>query len=594
VRISRASLSLALILLGTLPFVGDAYADSVITWTADSGLDNLLNGVTRKSGTHYWYSNGWWDVMGLEFWDPAGDTDPSDFSYTWQDGIVKVWVADYDTDWRNIGGGTGGLVRQGSAWDPATAPWYDQTTYQPSPLRFAPELSSVILRSRVKVDSVWRESTDIESWINWLFNPWFNVWSCYKGVWRWRKICFDICWMWSSTIGVCTVHKFVDSEENFHWGCVLSDQATEGGGWKEYQVDLLQLARQACTDCMQRHVGEEPDPWIFATEDLYLWSIDVCVEGKHYSADFSVDNIWLCYTMPSEGGGPGTGCPWVSVWNGTNYVFDNNLIPAAEHSNGTDVIDYYNLQQPVARYEGKYSLLILDTDKHSFLDHVQLLAVDHKNDVNIGVSPYGKILTYKSPASPVTALSQDGEDLTSALSSAGGGFFEGYPGDYVLLEFGSLDVSKGAKLVARADWCDFWSCKESVHVQVLNATGEWANVASFIPRAYWSTEIIDLSDYLADANGDIKARLYFTAHHSIDYVGLDTSKQGKFETCYANLATANHSRLGDVKEPLARSDDQRVELLPSESITLGFTLPQNTEEKRDFIIVVEGHYFIIA
>jgi len=294
-------------------------------------------------------------------------------------------------------------------------------------------------------------------------------------------------------------------------------------------------------------------------------------------------------------GSGGGGCPYVSVWNGTHHVLDNNLIPGAERSNGTDVTDYYMLQQPLIRNDGKYSLLIWDLDKHSFLDHAELLAVDHESDVNVAVSPYGEILTYKNPAALIAATDQNGQDLTNVLSSVDGDYFEGYAGDHVLLDFGSLDVSKGAKLIFRADdGCELVPCKESIHVQVSKAGGEWVNAASFIPRIYWSTDAIDMSNYLPDINGDVKVRLYFTAHHKIDYVGLDTSKQGEFETRYASLAEANHSRLGEVKEILVSSDDQRVELLPSESITLGFTLPQNTEEKRDFIIVLEGHYFIIS
>ena len=308
-----------------------------------------------------------------------------------------------------------------------------------------------------------------------------------------------------------------------------------------------------------------------------------------------VNQIRVTYSLPPPWPGGG-GCPWVSAWNGTQYAFDNNLIPAAEHSNGTDIVDYYRLQQPVARDEGKYSLLISDTDKHSFLDQAQLLAIDHKADVNVAVSPYGEILTYRSPASPVTAISQDGENLTSILGSFDGQYYEGYKDDYVTLDFGNLDTSNGAKLVLRTDpsGCgEPFPCKESIHVQISNSTGSWSDVASFIPRLYWATDIIDLSSYLPDANGNLKVRLHFTANHRIDYVGLDTTAQAKTEQQCANLATANHSRLGDVKDLFKYSDNLRVELLPGDYVTLQFTAPQLQEEKRDFIIILEGHYFKI-
>jgi len=62
-------------------------------------------------------------------------------------------------------------------------------------------------------------------------------------------------------------------------------------------------------------------------------------------------------------GGGGGSCPYVSTWNGTQYVLDNNILPASETSNGVDVKDYFRLEQSlVPTYKGKlfsyYSLQI--------------------------------------------------------------------------------------------------------------------------------------------------------------------------------------------------------------------------------------------
>jgi len=305
---------------------------------------------------------------------------------------------------------------------------------------------------------------------------------------------------------------------------------------------------------------------------------------------------WGFYKIYAETwySGGGGGCPYVSVWNGTRYVLDNNVIPAAEGSNGTDVLDYYMLQQPLIRNHGKYALLIWDLNKHSFLDQVEFLAVDHESDVNVAVSPSGDVLTYRTSAAPVSVINMNGLDVTPILSAVDGNYYEGYAGDYLLFDFGDLDVSKGAKLILRTDiLCEPKPCEESIHAQVLDANGEWVDVASFIPRVYWAFDILDLYTHLPDVNGDIKVRLYFTANHKIDYVGLDTTKQGEFQLTHGTLATANHTRLGDVKELFQNSDNLYVELLPGEQVALQFTLPQNLKEKRDFIIILEGHYFLV-
>jgi len=292
---------------------------------------------------------------------------------------------------------------------------------------------------------------------------------------------------------------------------------------------------------------------------------------------------------PDSGGG----CPYVSTWNGTHYVLDNNLIPSAEVSNGTDVVDHYLLQNPLVKENGKYSLRIWDLDKHSYLDKAQLLAVCHESDVNVALTPEGKILTYKEPLPLVTATSSNGTDVLDLLTSADDQSFEGYAGDYVTLDFGNADVQNGAKLVLRSDECHP-NCKTSIHIQIENATGSWNQVASYIPRMYMSTDIIDLSGHLPDANGKLRVRAYFTSQHKLDYVGLDTTKQGEFETRYATMASATHSNTTDVKTTLANSDNIYVELWPSEHVILEFALPETTQETRDYIIILEGHYFTIS
>lgn len=269
-------------------------------------------------------------------------------------------------------------------------------------------------------------------------------------------------------------------------------------------------------------------------------------------------------------------------------------MPASERSGGADVEDYYRLEQALIPENGKYKLLIGEFEQeHSYLDKIQLIAVDHKSDVNVAVSPYGEILTYEEPSPPVIAIDNNNDDVTSILGAVDGNYYEGYADDYLLLDFGDLDVSQGAKLVIRADLPPE-AGKWSVHVQVLNATENWETVATVIPRVYWATEIVDLSSYLPDANGELKVRLYFTSNHKIDYVGLDTTRQEDFELHDANLVSAIHSVQDDVKSELKENDSVYAELLPGEQIELAFTLPENSKDTRTYIIQTKGRYHTIT
>ncbi len=291
----------------------------------------------------------------------------------------------------------------------------------------------------------------------------------------------------------------------------------------------------------------------------------------------------------------GGGCPFIYTWNGTGYVIDNNLLGDSEASGGADVEDYYRLERPLVRKEAKYSLLIKEFEQeHSYLDQVRLMAVDHESDVHVAVSPTAEILTYKNPYAPVSAIDNHGNNTLDLVETIGDSYYRGQPDDYLLVDFGNLDVSNGAKLVLRADNQFKPDKLQCVHVQVFDATEGWMDVAVLRTRLIWATEIVDLSDYLPDADGELKVRLYFTGIHLIDYVGLDTTKQDDFNLHHANLVSAIHSEEGSIKTELLESDDLYAELVPGQQIELAFTLPENSEDARTFITHVEGHYYIIS
>jgi len=258
------------------------------------------------------------------------------------------------------------------------------------------------------------------------------------------------------------------------------------------------------------------------------------------------------------------------------------------------VEDHYRLKQPLVRNEGKYSLLINEFEQeHSSLDQVRLMAVDHEADVHVAVTHGGELLTYKTPYAPLSAIDNHGNNTLDLVETVDDGYYRGQPDDYLLVDFGNLDISNGAKLVLRAD-NEFKKAKECVHVQVYDATAGWMDVAVLRTRLIWATEIVDLSDDLPDADGELKVRLYFTGIHLIDYVGLDTTKQDDFTLHHANLVSAIHSEEGSVKTELSESDNLYAELVPDQHIEFAFTLPENSEDARTFITHVEGHYCTIG
>jgi len=564
-------MGLCLCFLLSLFSIPNVYA-TTYTWNAHPYLDYEFWDISEHRAT-----DGVWDVMGFQWGDPDNQN-ASGFSYSWQDGIISIWVGDWEHDYiwpvpPVIEGTTVGTCRQGVA----STEWYTPT-YQPNPLKFGGK-SAITLKSRVRID--YRDTT---LWTNALFNPWFKVVSTYAGVTKVRLVVFDIIWGWSSWWGTAAARDWIDpNDESLHLSFLMNDTAGVGK-WKTYTIDLLDMAERARR---RAKTVNEYFPWSFEVEDLYLYSIEACFEGWEFNAQFSVDYLEVTYEYAEGGGGGGGGCPYVSVWDGQKYRLDNNLLPSSEYVGG-DVVDYYELRRDLVRENGKYSFLISEFEnEHSYLDQVQLLAVDHESDVNIAVSPNGEILTYKNPVPPVSAFNREGENLTGTLRGADSCFYEGYDGDYVTVNFGNLNISDGAKLLIRSD---FGPRKSPIYIQTLNSTGDWNTVATTYVRRYWYMDIVDLSPYLASDGEELNVRLCFVSNDKIDFVGLDTSKNENFEIQYSNLASAVHSVDGKVKSALSNDDDVYAELVPDQWIELKFTPPQQILAQRSFIIVVKGHY----
>lgn len=359
-----------------------------------------------------------------------------------------------------------------------------------------------------------------------------------------------------------------------------------GYHWTESPV------RQYCFNCFRWK--QTVDMWPSVDYGLKIWAT-VSFLNPAVIPPITTPPIYLY--IYSGGGGS---CPYVSTWNGTRYMLDNNILPASETSNGADVEDYYKLESSlVPTYEGRlfsfYSLQISEFEhEHSYLDQVKLLAVDHPPDVNVAVSPYGEILTYSNPAPPISAVDEDGIDMLSQLNSIDENYYQGYNGSHITLTFAPTDVSNGVKLVIREDGPigpPLLKCP--VYVQVLNATGDWNTVAIFHTRTYWATDIINLTGYLPDPEGNLKVRLCFVSNDKIDYVGLDTTPQASVKTYEANLTSAIHSTQGNVKPLLMKNDQTYAELIPGRRILLTFLLQNNRNEERTFILYTEGHYITI-
>ena len=293
-------------------------------------------------------------------------------------------------------------------------------------------------------------------------------------------------------------------------------------------------------------------------------------------------------------------CPWVFTWNGSEYVKDNDVYSTARGA-AKEFTDYYTLNKPMLPKDGYYSLEIRElTAETSYTDLVQLMTVDHASNVNIASDENGDVWTYSNPSPPVSAVDNEGSDVLSQIATEGNAGFKGYHNDYVILDFGDLEVDDSAILVLRvkgfqmdgSDVGDFIPGTPYVFVQTQNNDGDWVTRHSFYPRDDWAISAYNLADYLGS---NTMVRLYVTScltekYHIIDYVGLDTSPQSPITIQTLSATSAIHSINGDVLNKISNSDNDYAVMTPGEKMTFTFPVPDVDGEARDFVLVSEGYY----
>lgn len=309
------------------------------------------------------------------------------------------------------------------------------------------------------------------------------------------------------------------------------------------------------------------------------------------------DDVLLWH--PQTGGG---GCPYVATWNGTGYALDNNILPASELGNGTDVKDYYKIEQPlvpvlVTQRTSTYRLQIQEfEDEKDYIDQVKLISVDHTFHTSIATTSNGDVITYGNAASPSLCYDNhnvsrlDETRMMDGNVSDPSTYFEGYIDDWLLLNFGNI-TSSAANLILRDDWKCMDVC---INVQVPDGNGIWQTVEVLHPRSFWSMEAVNMTAYIP-SSGNFTIRLLWTAPHRLDYVGLDTSAQDQIQVHAVSPKLAVRSNLGNVTADLLYDDETCVELVNGQMLTMKFELPNRpTGMKRDFILFTNGYYYNIT
>lgn len=394
--------------------------------------------------------------------------------------------------------------------------------------------------------------------------------------------------------------EFQVSSDGSTWETMAELLGVMQGNWTEYYFDVSNYAggdlylRFRC-----RADGSNAfwSPYPYNMAGLYVDDIAVVIADAPSVQTTVTMEAWEDqYTYAS--------CPWVYTWNGTEYVKDNDVYSTAR-GEAMEYTDYYLLNEPPVSTDGKYLLQLRETDdEESYTDRVALMTVDHDAGVSIAPDDSGNILTYSAPAAPLTAVDDQGSDVSVALAAVDGTGVNGYNGDTVLLDFSNVDTTNGATLVLCVKgFIDDGQNPvptlvrpPAVYIQTQDSNGQWVTQNKFWPRWEPAVMAYDLQGALSAGN---LVRLFVTSchenkYHLIDYVGLDGSAQQNVTVNVLSPASAVQSINGDVTAAITSSDDVYAYMARGESISMEFAAPEDTGQERDFIIVSEGYYVPIG
>jgi hypothetical protein len=330
--------------------------------------------------------------------------------------------------------------------------------------------------------------------------------------------------------------------------------------------------------------------------EVLVYNLEVENNHNYYAEGALVHNkVW----PPS--------CPYLYVWNGTDYVKDNSLLTMSEDATvpESEIIDYYALQVNAVPVDEVYKLRILEGELYetSHIDTVELITVDYNGDFNIGVTQDGEFLTYQNPMPPITCIDENGTNILPLIENIDDNHFDGYNGDSLIMTF-EYEPNQSAKLVMRTDlkctappivpWDEVapGGLYGPIIISILNGNNEWVEAGRVVPRELWGTDIFDLSPFISQYGSSLIINLTWTSHHWLDYVGLDQSENGDVEVSSQSLASATLWNGQDVFNTLSQADEDYLVLVQGEFVDFEFPYVPSQSQHRELILCAKGFYEI--
>lgn len=338
--------------------------------------------------------------------------------------------------------------------------------------------------------------------------------------------------------------------------------------------------------------------------------------------------------------GTGGGCPFVYVFDGNDYMEDNNILHKSElpENIGYDIVDKYLLRVPPYLDSTDNSILLkvkeLNND-HSYFDQIKLVAIDHPVGTKLGVTESNDVvLYYPDVFSSPSYAENDGEDVTEDLgydtTTSGDGGVGGGDTSETKGEYGDGDGDSGFEK-AIDNFYNFFagifrteskkainnnprSTSDSVAVildpqhptdaiiPVNSKADHTGYVTAYDTKSDYSSATIPFSkrQNRSDVIIPVGVNIYvdtlgidWNSDYNMTYLATNQIFYSGFNEYELELLEADHTNSGDIASRLLYKDETYGELDNTAEITLKFqgrdTLPPEGWERK-YLFIVDGRY----
>jgi hypothetical protein len=329
-------------------------------------------------------------------------------------------------------------------------------------------------------------------------------------------------------------------------------------------------------------------------------------------------------------------CPFVYVYNGTNYIFTGEIFSGATQP-GLERNDYLHLP-PFEEPQKEYKLKI--TNEVREIQHTnlaELICIDHPERISVLTDKYGKPHSFNNAVGPVEACNVEGKNILSLINrkdtinySGDEKMAEDKFNEEIVMKFLKPGEVDSAKLIIRAKnsfWLDIlftkfhalfgdrynefskkqelipgnelreWLTKQNIPLSLyLEKNGKWEFVDYFNiagPMAF-KDDILAFS--LSGIESDtVKVKLdYGFMFWEIDYAGMDFSANEPVKITTVALKTASDENGTDILNHLTSADqDYYIQDKVGNEAFLTFPDPPVSGQQRDVFLHTKGYYKIL-